>query len=252
MECHAAGSSPRGARKFKQPICRDSKLDRRHFDRSRSKGNPRFAGTDQCRARYVAKRADQESGPLSGDPGAGIGHSATGLGARHRRTGILRNSLSADSLTNPFLPGVVMGFFATFSAWLNAQLATYIGDNTARLASVLEPAVVTLATIYVMAWGYLHLTGKIDEPFIAGLKRILVLALILGVGLRLWLYNTVIVDTFYIAPTQLAAAMIGSADPVGTIDAIWDRGGAVAGILWTKGASSWNFGSIGFFLAGVL
>jgi type IV secretion system protein VirB6 len=145
-----------------------------------------------------------------------------------------------------------MGFFATFSAWLNAQLATYIGDNTARLASVLEPAVVTLATIYVMAWGYLHLTGKIDEPFIAGLKRILVLALILGVGLRLWLYNTVIVDTFYIAPTQLAAAMVGSADPVGTIDAIWDRGGAVAGILWTKAASSWTLGSLGFLIAGAL
>src|SRR5580692_9162803 len=142
-----------------------------------------------------------------------------------------------------------MGFFATFSAWLNGQLAAYIGDNTARLASILEPAIVTLATIYVMAWGYLHLTGKIDEPVIAGLKRILVLALILGVGLRLWLYNTVIVDTFYNAPVQLAAAIVGSADPVGTIDTIWDRGGAVAGILWTKGASSWN---PGFFIAGAL
>ena len=53
-----------------------------------------------------------------------------------------------------------MGFFGTFATWLNGQLATYIGDNTARLASVLEPAIVTLATIYVMAWGYLHLTGK--------------------------------------------------------------------------------------------
>src|ERR1700722_13937980 len=115
-----------------------------------------------------------------------------------------------------------MGFFATFWSWLNTQLATYIGDSTARLASVLEPAVVTLATVYVMAWGYLHLTGRIDEPFTAGLKRILVLALILGVGLRLWLYNTVIVDTFYNGPSQLAAAVVGSGDVVGTIDAIWD------------------------------
>jgi type IV secretion system protein VirB6 len=145
-----------------------------------------------------------------------------------------------------------MGFFATFSAWLNAELAAYIGDNTARLASILEPAIVTLATIYVMAWGYLHLTGKIDEPVIAGLKRILTLALILGVGLRLWLYNTLIVDTFYNAPVQLAAAIVGSANPVGTIDTIWDRGGAVAGILWTKGASSWHGFGVGFYVAGVL
>src|SRR5258708_3650776 len=129
-----------------------------------------------------------------------------------------------------------MGFFATFWSWLNGQLAAYIGDNTARLAGALEPAVLTLATIYVMAWGYLHLTGKITEPFEAGLKRIALIALILGVGLRLWLYNTVIVDTFYNAPAQLAAAVVGASDPVGTIDAIWDSGGTVAGSLWDKGA----------------
>jgi type IV secretion system protein VirB6 len=85
-----------------------------------------------------------------------------------------------------------------------------------------------------MAWGYLHLTGKIDEPLIAGLKRIAILAVIFGVGLRLWLYNTIIVDTFYRAPAQLAAAVIGSSDPVATIDVIWERGGSVAGILWAK------------------
>jgi len=141
-----------------------------------------------------------------------------------------------------------MGFFVTFWVWLNGQLATYIGDNTARLAGVLEPAVVTLATVYVMAWGYLHLTGKIDEPLMAGVKRIVMLAIILGVGLRLWLYNTLIVDTFYSAPAQLAAAVIGSSDPVGTIDAIWERGGTVAGILWDKGA--FGVTGIGFVLAG--
>jgi type IV secretion system protein VirB6 len=145
-----------------------------------------------------------------------------------------------------------MGFFATFWTWLNGQLASYIGDNTARLASVLEPAVVTAATVYVMAWGYLHLTGKIDEPVLTGLKRILTVALILGVGLRLWLYNTLIVDTFYRAPAQLAAAMVGSADPVGTIDTIWESGGAVAGNLWTKAHSLSLWGGGGFWIAGAV
>jgi type IV secretion system protein VirB6 len=142
-----------------------------------------------------------------------------------------------------------VGFFATFWSWLNSQLATYIGDNTARLATILEPAVVTLATIYVMAWGYLHLSGKIDEPVAAGLKRIVVMAAIFAVGLRMWLYNAVIVDTFYSAPAEVAAAMVGSADPVGTIDTIWENGGAVAGILWDKAASSW---SVGFYIAGAV
>ena len=143
-----------------------------------------------------------------------------------------------------------MKFFAAFWAWLNGQLATYIGDNTARLAGVLEPAVVTLATVYVMAWGYLHLTGKIDEPLIAGLKRIAILAVIFGVGLRLWLYNTVIVDTFYRAPAQLAAAVIGSNDPVATIDVIWERGGSVAAILWEKKSLSTT--GIEYLVAGTI
>ncbi|HEX3951875.1 MAG TPA: type IV secretion system protein [Steroidobacteraceae bacterium] len=140
-----------------------------------------------------------------------------------------------------------MGFFATFWSWLNAQLAAYIGDNTSRLAGVLEPTVLTLATIYVMSWGYLHLTGKITEPFVTGLKRVALIALILGVGLRLWLYNTLIVDTFYNAPVQLAAAMVGANDPVATIDAIWNSGGAVADNLWDK-AVSWT--DVGFYFAG--
>jgi type IV secretion system protein VirB6 len=144
----------------------------------------------------------------------------------------------------------LMGFFATFWSWLNGQLAAYIGDNTARLAGILEPVVVTLATIYVMAWGYLHLMGKINEPIDAGLKRIALIALVLGVGLRLWLYNTLIVDTFYNAPAQLAAAMVGSNDPIGTIDAIWDSGGIVAGNLWDKGGL-WK-GDFGFYLAGAV
>jgi type IV secretion system protein VirB6 len=135
-----------------------------------------------------------------------------------------------------------MGFFATFWSWLNGQLATYIGENTARLASVLEPTVVTLATIYVMGWGYLQLMGRIEEPIVTGLKRVAVIALVLGVGLNLWLYNSVIVDTFYNAPAELAAAVIGAGDPVATIDAIWQSGGTVASNLYDKGGKfGWGF-----------
>ena len=104
-----------------------------------------------------------------------------------------------------------MGFFATFWSWLNGQLTAYIGDNTARLAEVLEPAVVTLATVYVMAWGYLHLVGTIEEPLVTGLKRIAMLALVLGAGLHLWMYNSLIVDTFYNAPAELARSGSGAA-----------------------------------------
>jgi type IV secretion system protein VirB6 len=142
-----------------------------------------------------------------------------------------------------------MGFFGAFWSWLNLQLVSYVGVNTARVAGALEPAVVTLAIVYVMVWGYLQLTGRIEEPFVPGLKRIMMLAVVLGVGLRLWLYNSLIVDTFYDAPAQLAAAVVGTTDPVGSIDSIWNQGGAVAGFLWTNGGVF--HGDFGYYIAAV-
>jgi type IV secretion system protein VirB6 len=143
-----------------------------------------------------------------------------------------------------------MGFFATFWTWLNEQLTHYIGDNTARVSAAMEPAIVMLATLYVMIWGYLQLTGRIEEPFIVGLKRILTLAVVLGVALRMWLYNTVIVDTFYAAPAELATAVIRAPDPVNMIDSIWEQGGAVAGYLFNNGGVFQ--GDFGYFIAGVV
>lgn len=143
-----------------------------------------------------------------------------------------------------------MGFFATFWAWLNGQLADYIGTNTARVAAVLEPVIVTLGTVYVMVWGYLHLTGRIEEPIGAGLRRVLTLAVVLGGALHLWLYNSLIVDTFYRAPAELAAAVVGARDPVSTVDAIWDHGGAVAGYLW--GNRGLSVAGAGYVLAGAI
>lgn len=143
-----------------------------------------------------------------------------------------------------------MGFFATFSSWLDGQLTSYIGNNTARLSSALEPAIVTLGILYVMFWGYMQLTGRIEEPFITGLRRIMLLVIVLGGALQLWLYNAVIVDTFYNAPAQLAAAVAGAGSPVTTLDVVWQAGGTVAGQLWDRGGVF--HGDFGFYIAGVL
>jgi type IV secretion system protein VirB6 len=143
-----------------------------------------------------------------------------------------------------------VGFFETFWTWLNAQLASYIGTNTALVAEALEPAIVTVATVYVVVWGYLQLTGRVEEPLIAGLRRLVTLAVVLGSALRLWLYNSVIVDTFYRAPAELAAFVVGAQDPVATIDTIWERGGAVADYLWNNGGVF--SGDFGYYIAGAI
>src|ERR1700683_3832680 len=142
-----------------------------------------------------------------------------------------------------------MGFFAEFNAWLNGLLAGYIGDNTARIAATLEPAIVTVAVVYGMVWGYLQLTGQVEEPFIGGMKRLITLALILGCALQLWLYNSLIVDTFFNAPAQLGAVVVGAFDPVGIIDQIIFAGGDAANLLLQKGGLL--DGNFAYYLAGI-
>jgi type IV secretion system protein VirB6 len=73
-----------------------------------------------------------------------------------------------------------MGFFATFWAFLQGNVLNTVSAITSNISASLAPAAVTLATIYVMIWGYLHLRGAIEEPIMEGAKRILVLAVILG------------------------------------------------------------------------
>ncbi|SRR5258708_552482 len=141
-----------------------------------------------------------------------------------------------------------MGFFATFSAWLNGLLSTYIGTNTARVAALLEPAIIAVAILYVMIWGYLLITGKIDEPFVTGIKRIITLGVIVGSALNLWLYNEVIVDTFFNAPGTLVAGVIGAFDSVDIVDNIIFTGGDAASLLLQKGGLL--DGGISFSIAG--
>ena len=141
-----------------------------------------------------------------------------------------------------------MGFFAEFSAWLNGLLATYIGTNTAKISTALEPFIVSLGVIYMMVWGYLQIAGRIEEPFVQGLKRIATIAIILGVSLRLWLYNDVLVDTFFQAPSALAAQIAGAYDSVGIVDQIIFSGDDAATLLIQKGGVL--NGEFSYYIAG--
>jgi type IV secretion system protein VirB6 len=143
-----------------------------------------------------------------------------------------------------------MSFFEQFFTWLNEQLSTYVSTTAARVASAIEPAAITLATIYVMMWGYLSMTGRIQEPILEGLKRILVIGIVLGIGLRLWTYNEAAVDTFTRGPDQLAAIVLGTSPAVSVVDQIWIDGNLIAEQLLSKG-SILN-ADFAYYLAGFL
>ena len=142
-----------------------------------------------------------------------------------------------------------MGFFAEFNAWLTALLDNYIHQYTVQMAAILEPALVTLGTLYVLIWGFLHIAGRIEEPVLEGLKRIAILALVFGVGLDLWLYDTVIVETFYRAPAALAGRLVGANDFVAIVDTILFRGDDVATALLAKAGVF--HGNFSFYFAAI-
>jgi type IV secretion system protein VirB6 len=142
-----------------------------------------------------------------------------------------------------------MGFFAEFNDWLTALLNDYIQQYTGRMATLLEPALVTLGTLYVLIWGFLHIAGRIEEPLLEGLKRIAILALVFGVGLDLWLYDSVIVETFYRAPGALAGQLVGANNFVDIIDTIIFRGDDVATALFAKAGVF--HGNFTFYIAGI-
>ena len=139
-------------------------------------------------------------------------------------------------------------FFHNFMAWLAAQLHDYVSVQVARVAGALAPVAISIATVYVMVWGYLQLRGAIAEPLLEGVRRVVTLAIVLGAALDLWLYHDVLVVTFLDGPSQLAAAMVGAADPVATVDTIWEQGGAVGDTLWNRGGV-FN-GDPGYYVAG--
>jgi type IV secretion system protein VirB6 len=141
-----------------------------------------------------------------------------------------------------------MGFFTTFWAFLQGNVLNTVSAITSNISASLAPAAVTLATIYVMIWGYLHLRGAIEEPIMEGAKRILVLAVILGVVLSLWEYNAVFVEFFVTTPNALSGAILNGNNAITTIDGVWVKGGDVASSLIQQGDIFNNH--FDFYLAG--
>jgi type IV secretion system protein VirB6 len=142
-----------------------------------------------------------------------------------------------------------MGFFTTFWTFLQGNVLNTVSVITSNISASLGPAAVTLATIYVMIWGYLHLRGAIEEPIMEGAKRILVLAVILGVVLSLWEYNAVFVDFFVTTPQALSGAILNGNNAIAIIDGVWVKGATVAESLINQGGLFNN--NFEFYLAGV-
>jgi type IV secretion system protein VirB6 len=141
-----------------------------------------------------------------------------------------------------------MGFYTEFASWLDALLATYVADQTARIAAAIEPLLITLCVLYVMIWGYLALFGKVQEPLTDAIKRFFAIVLVFAVAIHLCLYNDVIVTAVFDAPASLAAVVVGTYEHLAVIDQVLQDGMDTGGRLMARGSL---FNGFSFDIAGI-
>ena len=200
------------------------------------------------RARHAAERANQAAGALSGGAGSAVGERSSACASSSiAGPGAIRDALSAASLSHRERQ---WDFSQHSGAGSTVQLAAYIGNNTARRCRGARARGrdardglrhgVGISAAHRAHRGAVRRGPEAHHHARGGARG----------GTALWLYNSVIVDTFYRAPAQLAAAVVGAHGPGGTIDAIWERGGAVAGYLWNNGGVF--RADFGYYMAGAV
>jgi type IV secretion system protein VirB6 len=134
-------------------------------------------------------------------------------------------------------------FFQNYFTSLVAHLINYVSAMTGTVATAITPVLVAFATMYVMFWGWLHLTGKIEEPVLEGAKRIITIGIILDLALNLWAHHAVLVLAFLQGPMALASAILGAPQPLVAVDNIWNKGNVIAQLFWANaGVFDGNFG----------
>ena len=136
-----------------------------------------------------------------------------------------------------------MNFFTQYFAGLQALLLNYVSNQVGVVAAAITPIFVAFGTMYVMFWGWLHLTGKIEEPVFEGAKRIVTVGVLFSIGLQMWTLHSVLVLAFLQGPQALATAILGGGPPLAVIDNIWNQGNQVAQLFWADaGVMNGNFG----------
>ena len=115
--------------------------------------------------------------------------------------------------------------FETFLTRFNALLDTYWQSTAGSVIGAIAPVAMTLATIYVVLWGYSVIFGMVQEPVMDGVRRILKLAAVLGVVLSVGYYATFLGNLFWGLPDGLISAMAGgSSTSTGAgMDALFQR-----------------------------
>lgn len=132
-------------------------------------------------------------------------------------------------------------------ASIDNHLIAYVTEKSRAVVVMLEPLVATGGGFFFLIQGYRHMTGAVEEPFMAFVHNVLKFGFILSTAFVAGNYNNLIVSTFQNSPIALASALSdvplnggGSATLSGSMGLVLD---GITGQIQTIAHSFWEAGS---------
>jgi len=139
---------------------------------------------------------------------------------------------------------------------VNDCLDAYITTTSTNIIDAISPVALTLFSIYVVMWGFAHITNAIEEPVTDAARRMITIAVVLGLALSVGRYSSYVVDFFGEMPDAIATLMTGSSSPFGSndifeyLDETLTKGFSMGKEAWKK-AGVTN-GYIGFYIIALI
>lgn len=96
-------------------------------------------------------------------------------------------------------------------------------DLSGSVMTVIQPIVHALLVVYVLLWGATVASGRSQEPFGDGIRRILRIAFIVLLGFTASGYNSYVCEVLFNLPSTVAAGMIGTGGDTKGIADVLDR-----------------------------
>lgn len=133
-----------------------------------------------------------------------------------------------------------------FYQWILGSLDQVIHDvmlqGITNVIGAIGPVVVTLFGICVVLWGFAHLTNAIEQPVLDVAKKLIFIAVIIGLSLNVGRYTSYVVNFVTETPPALAAVATGGGNNVATTAQLLDQ-------MVTKG---WKLGDRARQKAGIV
>lgn len=104
-----------------------------------------------------------------------------------------------------------MVFFSEFFNNINQSLEAYLNATVSSVMSEIAPVATAMVSLYVGYWGWMMMTGMIQEPVMDGTKRMLRISIILTLALQTGYYHEFISDWLWKSPEALGKLMSSNA-----------------------------------------